>query len=248
MALTQEQKSLIELLIDGAEKSFKNACALYAEATLLGNNGSWARGLCLHQLSLEECGKIDMLCAAVMQILLRKPLDLRRLQKAFTSHEAKNKANAYYLTPTPEEATAINNDDSTAALEVFRNQKESFHKDSNDAKNASLYVDFKEQFTSPLDRFTEADFVRIRERNDKHMQISDQFVNRMLQQCKQDIDKYQEDAAKLLDFIDIGGQVENSRVPISVARDHFKDKIKEFAQLILEGRTNCLVLTSHFSA
>ena len=41
--------------------AFLNAEELFQEASLLGSHGAICRALFLHQISLEECGKIEML-------------------------------------------------------------------------------------------------------------------------------------------------------------------------------------------
>ncbi|MGH8196375.1 MAG: AbiV family abortive infection protein [Woeseiaceae bacterium] len=48
---------------DGAALIFTNAEALYDEAQLLGQAGRFARATVLHQISMEECSKIDTLVA-----------------------------------------------------------------------------------------------------------------------------------------------------------------------------------------
>jgi AbiV family abortive infection protein len=44
----------------GAQLIFENAEALYNEAQTLGQSGSFARAAALHQISMEECAKIDL--------------------------------------------------------------------------------------------------------------------------------------------------------------------------------------------
>jgi AbiV len=46
---------------NGARTIFENAEALYDEAQILGQGKSFARSAALHQISMEECAKIDML-------------------------------------------------------------------------------------------------------------------------------------------------------------------------------------------
>lgn len=57
-------------LIDGVQRTFQNADALFSEARLLAGVGAVARAYFLHQISLEECGKIEILSAAVTRLLM----------------------------------------------------------------------------------------------------------------------------------------------------------------------------------
>ena len=65
MTLKTETIATVQALIEGASKTFANAEALYSEATILANCQAWARALVLHQISSEECAKIEMLGATV---------------------------------------------------------------------------------------------------------------------------------------------------------------------------------------
>ena len=57
-AVKPDQASL-DVLACGAEKTFDNAERLFHEAELLAKGGAVARALCLHQISLEECSKVN---------------------------------------------------------------------------------------------------------------------------------------------------------------------------------------------
>ena len=52
---------LLKKIDAGAEKILINAIALYREAVLLAENKAWSRALFLHQISMEECAKVDVL-------------------------------------------------------------------------------------------------------------------------------------------------------------------------------------------
>lgn len=86
MELSSGTVTLAHLLIDGAVKVFANAEALYSEATILANAEAWPRALFLHQISLEECAKIEMLAAAVTSLLLGHEVDLKQLGRVFSQH------------------------------------------------------------------------------------------------------------------------------------------------------------------
>ena len=63
---TETNAERVKRFADGAERIFVNAEALYKEAELLGSAGHFARATVLHQISMEECSKIDTLGAAAM--------------------------------------------------------------------------------------------------------------------------------------------------------------------------------------
>jgi AbiV family abortive infection protein len=172
MALSQETTTLAQELIAGAVKVFANAESLFTEATLLANAEAWARALFLHQISLEECAKIEMLAAATTQLLMGHAVNLAPLRRAFSRHESKNRVNAYFLPTTEQEVTAREQGDFAAAIREFEQLQDSFHKDSNTDKNASLYVDFGDTFSSPLDLIDEPTFLRVRLRNEEFMALT----------------------------------------------------------------------------
>src|SRR5690349_6390996 len=88
------RKALFGEIARGAEAAFRNAEALFSEAALLGKNRSLSRSLFLHQISLEECGKIELLTAWATGLLMGEEIDARKLTKALANHKAKNHANA----------------------------------------------------------------------------------------------------------------------------------------------------------
>lgn len=140
----------------GARRIFANAEALYNEAELLGMNGHFARATVLHQISMEECSKVDTLGAASLSLLLGYQVDENRLEKAFRNHRAKNHANAYLVAMTKEEKAAIASRDWESANAAFKDLQKRFHEDVNAIKNAGLYVDFGDgRFTAPTDEITE---------------------------------------------------------------------------------------------
>lgn len=141
---------------DGAALIFTNAEALYDEAQLLGQAGHFARAIVLHQISMEECSKIDTLGAAATSILLGHDVDEAQLARAFRDHKAKNHANAFFARTTDEEVAARARGDWKAAREAFKKFQDKFHAEVNTIKNAGLYVDFQAgQFTAPVDKVDE---------------------------------------------------------------------------------------------
>lgn len=157
---------LLPVLLQGAEKTFANAEQLFREARILAEAGAAARALCLHQISLEECSKVDSLGAWATSLVLGFELDQKKVLSALSWHAAKNKLNAYMLEVSDEEAEARARGDWKAASELFKQSQEQFHATSNQAKNASLYVDWVEgAFVAPADRITVEMLAEIAERN-----------------------------------------------------------------------------------
>lgn len=160
-----EQASL-KALVSGAETMFDNAERLFCEAEILAKAGGIARPLFLHQISLEECSKINTLGAWAVSLLLGWGVNQKKVLVAFGHHEAKNKHNAYMLEQDEAEKAAIAHGDWKAALEAFKQTQDEFHRASNQAKNRALYVDWADgEFVSPNKRITDAMLSDIRDRN-----------------------------------------------------------------------------------
>lgn len=156
----------IEILVRGAEKMFDNAERLFFEAETLAKIGATARALCLHQISLEECSKINQLGAWAVSLLVGLEVNQKKVLAAFARHESKNKHNAYMLDRSKAEEEAIARGDWKAAIEAFKQTQGKFHRASNDAKNASLYVDWAEgEFLAPSERITAEMLADIKQRN-----------------------------------------------------------------------------------
>ena len=140
----------------GISKAFENARELSREAALLRSHGALSRSLFLHQISMEECGKIEILGATAVSLIADHETELSKVAAALTRHKAKNRANAYLLPLTDEEEAAAETGDWERALRSFSERQADFHAHSNTAKNASLYVDFSEhRFTAPAEVITE---------------------------------------------------------------------------------------------
>lgn len=163
--VTTEKASLKALFV-GAEKMFDNAESLFFEAEALTKAGGIARPLFLHQISLEECSKINVLGAWAVSLLLDEDVDQKKVLSAFGRHEAKNKHNAYMLEQGEAEKDAIARGDWQAALESFKKAQDEFHRTSNKAKNSALYVDWNgDEFVAPSERISETMLADIRDRN-----------------------------------------------------------------------------------
>jgi AbiV family abortive infection protein len=148
-------REVLSELARGAQKTFENAEALYREAKILGAAGAIGRALFLHQISLEECAKVETVGAWATSILAGLPVDEKKVVAALARHANKNRTNAYMLEGSAEEAAAKERGDWEAANAEFKNVQADFHNKSNTAKNASLYVDFEDgRFVAPVDRIT----------------------------------------------------------------------------------------------
>jgi AbiV family abortive infection protein len=164
--MKQTEKELLDEIGRGAQLTFANAEALYNEAQLLGTNGAFARALTLHQISIEECGKLDMLCVAAVSLLMGHPVDLTELATKFRQHKVKNYNNAYMSVTTDAEREARKRGDGARAIQIFKSQQAELHRWFNTHKNASLYVDYSEgKFISPSERISEALAVEMQQLN-----------------------------------------------------------------------------------
>lgn len=229
MPPSKEHAAIAQRLIDGAKIIFANAEALYTEATILANNQAWARALLLHQISLEECAKVDMLGAAVTSLLMGHDVDVKRLQKSFARHEVKNKANAYFLPMSEGEKVAQTNGDLAGALEEFRRLQAEFHKESNTDKNSALYVDFGDKFISPLDVINEEAFVKVRTRNDDFLSSASLHV-RLMDRLAADLDAAAGEVKELLDALGILTIDRKDPKQFRAFFDSYEDKLLEIAR------------------
>jgi len=154
--MKETDQQLLGELVRGSQLTFDNAERLYSEAQLLGRNGAFARTLTLHQISIEECSKVDMLCAAVTSLLMGHPVDVNQLANRFRQHKVKNYNNAYMSVTTDAERQATKRGDAERAIQIFKAQQAEIHRWLNTNKNASLYVDYSDgKFVSPTDQITE---------------------------------------------------------------------------------------------
>lgn len=162
----KRDRAPLAILVRGAEKTFDNAERLFYEAELLAKAGAVARALCLHQISLEECSKVNNLGAWAVSLVFGFEVDQKKVLAAFGRHAAKNKSNAYMLKGSEAETDAKARGDWEAAMEAFRQTQDEFHETSNRAKNASLYVDWIHgEFAAPSERITGEMLAEITERN-----------------------------------------------------------------------------------
>lgn len=160
----------VGVLLGGARKALANAKALFQEAQILATHGATARALCLHQISLEECAKVDSLGAWATSLVMGFAVDGKKKRTAFTRHEAKNRSNAYMLALSGAEIEAQNSGDVKGARAAFKAQQDEFHQISNGNKNAALYVDWTDGgFVSPEEQIDAAMLDEIRKRNGEYI-------------------------------------------------------------------------------
>ncbi len=116
----------LAVLVRGAEKTFEDAERLFFEAELLAKAGAVARALCLHQISLEECSKVNNLGVSGVSLVLGFEVNQKKVLAAFGRHAAKNKSNAYMLKGSEAETDAKALGDWEAAMEAFRQTQDEF--------------------------------------------------------------------------------------------------------------------------
>jgi AbiV family abortive infection protein len=163
---------MLDILARGARITLENAEALCREAEILAAAGARCRALFLHQISLEECSKIENMGAWATSVLTGTPTDKAKVLAAMRRHSSKNRTNAYMLSGSHAEAAATANGDIKTAIAEFDKLKAAFDQESNAAKNASLYVDFVDGgFVAPVERIDAAMLAKIRERNIEFIEL-----------------------------------------------------------------------------
>ena len=160
-------------LVSGAQKIFENAESLFNEARLLTANGFFIRALVLHQISLEECAKIEILGGWGTALLMGQQVDVKKLEAFMANHAQKNRSNAYFLELSEEEERALEAGDTESSIKAFRELQEKFHLKANTAKNAALYVDFRDgKFVAPEEQITPEMATETASLNEKFLGIS----------------------------------------------------------------------------
>ncbi|MBF8740017.1 AbiV family abortive infection protein [Pseudomonas guariconensis] len=197
MKITAEQEAFALKLIDGALSIFENADRLFYEGGVLADVGAFPRAYLMHQISMEECGKIEILGAAVVQCLSGEEVSVKTISTAFRRHESKNKINAYFLPRSEAEIAAIEVDDAAAAVSAFKAVQKDFHEESNGLKNSSLYVDFKDEFITPQDSISKDDYERIRSLNAEFMSLNNLKV-KMLSRWREDLSSSADEIQEML--------------------------------------------------
>ncbi len=187
--MNEKDRRLLAEIHSGAKLIFENAEQLYKEAEILGTRRAFCRAVCLHQISIEECSKIDMLGATAMSLLIGHPVDLAKLAQSMRKHKVKNFHLAYSSVCTPAEKEAQNRGDHKAASKIFGEQQKAIHESLNTDKNASLYVDFiSGKFVAPSERITETLAVGMQALNGEQLAVSESHL-RLLDRMVTEPDK-----------------------------------------------------------
>jgi AbiV family abortive infection protein len=154
-----QHKAFLAEFARGGELIFDNAEQLYREARILRESDALSRALCLHQLSNEECGKLEILGGYAMTVTVGHKFNADQMARVLRNHQAKNHANAYFAHVNDEERAARERGDWARASKVFKETQAKLHEIFNTNKNASLYVDFDgRKFSAPKEVIT-ADLV-----------------------------------------------------------------------------------------
>jgi AbiV family abortive infection protein len=193
-------RQFLSQLTRGAEKTFQNAESLFREAKILNAAGAFNRALFLHQISLEECAKIEAIGAWAVSVLAGLPVDEKKVLTRFRSHSSKNRLNAYMLKGSAAETAAKQRGDWKTALAEFKKLQATFHENSNEAKNASLYVNFENGiFIAPIDRISPQMVAEIADRNEEFLGLMYPKVE-MLLRWERSPEEAQEGIVRFLDL------------------------------------------------
>jgi AbiV family abortive infection protein len=218
-------RALLSELARGAEKIFANAEALCREAKLLSAIGGLSRALFLHQISLEECAKIQTIGAWATSLLAGLPIDQKEVLAEFASHKEKNRTNAYMLQGSAEEYAARERGDWNGALEKFKKLQAEFHETSNDAKNASLYVDIEnDKFVAPIERITQAMLDKTAARNETFLGLTYPYL-KMLRKWER---TPEEDQDRIVAFVELAKATKANKPTDAMAA--FKKLIGDFLE------------------
>jgi AbiV family abortive infection protein len=176
----------LSVLVRGAEATCANAEELFLEAVMLREAGHLSRGCFLHQISMEECDKVEILGPSVVCALagLKRKLDTEKLRRALASHRAKNLANADLLEPTEEQKHAWERKDWEGYKAASTLARHGFHEYSNWAKNAALYVDIDIRggnVTTPRDSITVEMVAKIAKLNESYLRDTQRNVRMLLE-------------------------------------------------------------------
>ncbi len=200
--MDENEREKFDELVRGAQLAFDNAEALYNEGQLLGTNGAFARALTLHQISLEECSKLDILCVAAMSIVMGHPVDLDKLAGKFRQHKVKNYNNAYMSARTEAEVEASKRGDGAAAIEIFKAQQADIHRILNTNKNASLYVDYDGgRFVAPSEKISEEMAAQLQQVNALFMRHGSSSLA-LLRKMAKDPDTFAAQAASFASLVE----------------------------------------------
>ena len=201
--------SFLSILADGGQKALQNAEELFCEAYLLSTHGAVERALFLHQISLEECSKIENLGVWAFSLIAVLKVNQEKILFHLIQHKHKNKTNAHMLNGTLAEKEAKARGDWGAAMIEFREFQEKFHKDSNGAKNASLYVDWGgDSFVSPSDKITSEMLADTAQRNAAFLETAKNSAL-LLQRVAKNPENYQD---LVVNFIESSKKIQGTDI------------------------------------
>jgi hypothetical protein len=112
---------------------------------------------------------------------------------------------------------------------AFKILQKEFHKDSNGDKNTSLYVDYKNEFISPLETISENTFIKVRERNKISMSLSDNKI-KLLTRWSDNLDKAAEEVAQMFELFELDKIERGSIEQFDAIKVALEEKIKEASQ------------------
>jgi len=207
-----------------AEAVERNAAELYREGLLLRQHGAFARAAALHQISNEECAKVDMIGAHAASCLMGLPVDEKKFVQALASHKAKNFNNAYFSAVLDEERAAKERGDPKAALEAFRLQQANIHREANELKNSSLYVNMRgDDVQSPLDLVSEETADEMAALNLYFLDMAGGHVS-LLRKLDENVGEWRSAARRIMSTV---LNLKGTKDPLLVMRKLLKELVRE---------------------
>lgn len=130
---------------------FDNAEALHREADLLLKHGMYSRAYLLAHFCFEELGKIPIVVGVIGKQAQGEPIDWKKVNRRFTSHEAKIASQNGHFYAFGLDADIIRNTDVAWLLKANSEISKSY-----DKKNLATYVDARGSATlRPADAISE---------------------------------------------------------------------------------------------
>ncbi|WP_165903441.1 AbiV family abortive infection protein [Thiobaca trueperi] len=158
--VSRMEKLTIDQLHELRLRIFDNAESLHKEATLLLDNGYYARAFLLAHFTCEELGKIPIVVGAIGRLLKNEAVDWRKVMRRFRDHKAKVDSDDFHQYVFGIELDLLRDSD-LKWLEAAKVASKS----RVNHKNNSTYVDVQDAAViSPLEQITKEQAVEMLDR------------------------------------------------------------------------------------